>query len=176
MTPPEPQRLRDIRFLLTDVDGVLTDGRLHFDFEGRELKTFHVYDGAGLAYWHRAGFHSGFLSGRQCTPVQKRAEGLKVHEIHLGHLDKLPVFEEILERRGLRAEEVAYLGDDLLDIPVLQRAGLACTVPNGRAEVRAHCHYLCNTPGGQGALREVVELILQAKGVWDEVLRSDGRG
>jgi 3-deoxy-D-manno-octulosonate 8-phosphate phosphatase (KDO 8-P phosphatase) len=176
MNEPTNDRLNRIRFLLTDVDGVLTDGRLYFDHEGNESKVFHVFDGAALAYWHRAGFASGFLSGRECAPVHHRAASLHVEEIHLGHLDKLPVLEEIAKRRGLDMAEIAYMGDDLLDLPVLAQVGFAASVANGRPEVRERVHYVSETPGGQGALREIVELILKAKNLWDGVVASDGRG
>jgi 3-deoxy-D-manno-octulosonate 8-phosphate phosphatase (KDO 8-P phosphatase) len=176
MTEPTNERLNRIRFLLTDVDGVLTDGRLHFDHEGNESKVFHVFDGAAYAYWHRAGFGSGFLSGRDSPPVQHRATELRIEEIHLGHLDKLPVVMEIAQRRGLEMDEIAYVGDDLLDLPVLAAVGFAASVANARPEVKERVHYVTETPGGQGAVREIVELILQAKGLWDGVVASDGRG
>ena len=175
MSPPGDDRLARIRFLLTDVDGVLTDGRLHFDHQGNETKVFHVHDGAAFAYWHRAGFGSGFLSGRDCPAVVHRAAGLGIAEVHLGNLDKLPVAEEIARRRGLEMYEIAYIGDDLLDLPVLRRVGFAAAVPNGRPEVRAVAHYVTAVAGGAGAVREVVEIILKAKGLWDDVVATDGR-
>jgi 3-deoxy-D-manno-octulosonate 8-phosphate phosphatase (KDO 8-P phosphatase) len=165
-----------VRFLLTDVDGVLTDGRLYFDHLGNETKVFHVLDGAGFAYWHRSGFQSGFLSGRDCPAVVQRATSLGVGEIHLGKLDKLPALLDIQERLGLELDEIAYLGDDLLDLPVLTRVGLSVTVPNGRQEVKDRVHLVTRTKGGHGALRELVEYILKAKGIWDRVVAMDGRG
>ena len=176
MTVPTKEQLTRIRFLLTDVDGVLTDGRLYFDHAGNESKVFHVLDGAGLAYWHRAGFKSGFLSGRDCPAVLHRATSLKVDEVHLGKLDKMPVVETIAANHRLKLDEIAYIGDDLLDVPVLRRVGFAVSVPNGRPEVHESAHYVTETPGGQGALREVVEVILKAKKMWDDVVASDGRG
>ena len=169
------EQLDRIRFLLTDIDGVLTDGRLYFDHAGHETKVFHVLDGAGFAYWHRAGFLSGFLSGRDCEAVVHRAAGLGVTEIHLGNLDKVPVLEAIAEKHGLALDEFAYIGDDLLDLPVLRRVGFAVSVANGRPEVRDQAHYVTETPGGRGAVREVVELLLKAKGLWDDVVARDGR-
>lgn len=174
MTLPPDDALADIRLLLTDVDGVLTDGRIHFDGQGREVKTFHVHDGAGIVYWHRCGGISGFLSGRRSAVVQERAQQLGVEEIHLGVLDKEPVFDEILRRRGLRPEQVAYVGDDLLDLAILRRAGLAVAVPNARPEVRDSVHFVTAVAGGEGAVRDVVELLLKARGQWEDVVRRGG--
>lgn len=171
---PDQGVLRGIRILVTDVDGVLTDGCIQFDGSGHELKTFHVHDGAGLVYWHRAGGLSGFLSGRQSRVVTERAEELGVHEVHLGHLDKRPVLEDILRRRGLREAQLAYMGDDLADLPALELAGLAVTVPDARPEVVERAHYVTAAPGGRGAVREVVELLLKARGRWDEVVQRSG--
>ncbi len=161
--------------LLTDVDGVLTDGKLHFDPSGNELKVFHVHDGAGLAYWHRAGHMSGFISGRSSKVVEVRAQELRVHEVHLGHTDKAKVLQDILQRLGLLAEEVAYIGDDLLDLPVMTQVGVAISVPNGRVEVQQQAHFVTKTAGGHGALREVVELLLQAQDKWEAVVQRGGR-
>lgn len=174
VTPGKPRAdLGAIRLLLTDVDGVLTDGRVHFSAEGQELKTFHVHDGAGLVYWHRCGGLSGFVSGRGGEIVAARARDLGVHEVVLLCKDKLAAVEEILRRRALPPESVAYVGDDLVDLTVMRHVGFAVSVPNGRDEVRAAAHYVTATRGGEGALREVVELLLRARGQWDSVV---GRG
>ena len=171
---PNDDVLAGIRLLLLDVDGVLTDGRLHFDASGKEVKTFHVHDGAGLVYWHRCGGISGFLSGRRSDVVVDRGRQLGVQELHLGHHDKKPVYADILERNDLRHEQVAYVGDDLLDLPVLDQVGFAVTVPNARPEVKERVHYVTHTPGGEGAVREVVELLLKARGLWEDVVRRGG--
>jgi len=171
---PSDEILRGIRLLLTDVDGVLTDGHIHFDGSGAEFKSFHVHDGAGLVYWHRSGGISGFLSGRRSQVVADRAAELGVAELHLGQLSKLPVFEDILARRELQPDQVAYIGDDLLDLPLLQRVGFSVSVPNGRPEVRERVDYVTRVPGGCGAVRDVVELLLKARGVWDDIVRKDG--
>jgi 3-deoxy-D-manno-octulosonate 8-phosphate phosphatase (KDO 8-P phosphatase) len=174
MKAPDDAVLRGIRLLFTDVDGVLTDGRIHLTAGGEEHKVFHVHDAAGIVYWHRAGGLSGFLSGRGGSIVERHARDLGVHEVHLGKHHKWPIVEDVLARRELRAEQVAYVGDDLLDLEVLRRVGFAVSVPGGRAEVRAHAHYVTRTPGGSGALREVVELLLRARGAWDAVLAKGG--
>lgn len=172
---PDRELLAGITLLLLDVDGVLTDGRVHFDGSGEEFKAFHVHDAAGIVYWHRCGGMSGFLSGRGGKVVEMRARELGVHEVHLRKLEKAEAFAEILERRRLTAEQVAYVGDDLLDLPVLRQAGFAATVPEGRPEVRQECHYVTVAPCGSGAVREVVEILLRAKDLWSTVVEKGGR-
>jgi 3-deoxy-D-manno-octulosonate 8-phosphate phosphatase (KDO 8-P phosphatase) len=179
---PEPGRarpaaevLRGIQFLLLDVDGVLTDGRVHFDFEGREYKSFHVHDAAGIVYWHRHGGRSGLLSGRGGDIVRRRAEELGVHDVILGRVDKGAAFEELLERQQLDPSHIAYVGDDLLDLPVLRRVGFAATVPEARPEVLQAAQFVSRRSGGFGAVRDVVEELLKARGVWHQVVEKDGR-
>jgi len=161
--------------LLLDVDGVLTDGRIHFDQAGQEYKTFHVHDAAGIVYWHRNGGLSGFLSGRGGRIVERRAADLGVHEVLLSRLDKSTAFEEVLARRSLQPDEVAYIGDDLLDLAVLKQVALAATVPQGRPEVREQAHFVTNAAAGFGAARDVIELLLRARGLWAEVVNREGR-
>lgn len=174
MSPPAPEILGGIRLLLTDVDGVLTDGRIHFDHAGNEVKSFHVHDAAGIAYWHRAGGLSGFVSGRSAHIVRERARELGVHEVHLGRIEKLVAFEDILARRELTPAEVAYVGDDLLDLSVLERVGFSAAPRDARAEVRRRVHHVTAAAGGFGAVREVVEILLRARGAWDDVVRKGG--
>ncbi len=171
---PSRAVLARIRMLLLDVDGVLTDGRIHFDHEGREYKSFHVHDAAGIVWWNRAGLLSGFLSGRGGDVVERRAKELGVHEVVLGRLDKANAFAELLQRRGLTPAEVAYVGDDLLDLPVLRQTALAATVPEARPEVRAVAHFVASRPCGFGAVRDVVELLLRARGAWDALVARGG--
>jgi len=171
---PDRAALARIRLLLLDVDGVLTDGRIWFDHDGREYKSFHVHDAAGIVYWHRTGHLSGFLSGRGGEVVERRARELGVHEVHLRTVHKEAALDDILARRQLRADEVAYVGDDLLDLPVLARVGLAATVPAGRPEVHARAQFVARRPGGFGAVREVIELLLRAKSLWDGVVQKGG--
>lgn len=172
---PDREVLRGIELLLLDVDGVLTDGRLHFDNEGREYKSFHVHDAAGLVYWHRSGRRSGFLSGRGGDVVQRRAKELGVHEVVLQRVDKQQAFAEVLARQGLQPQQVAYMGDDLLDLPVLRQVGLAATVPEARAEVAAAAQFVTRRGAGFGAARDVVELLMQAQDSWSNVVAKDGR-
>jgi len=172
---PDDEALRKIEFLLLDVDGVLTDGRVHFDFEGREYKSFHVHDAAGIVYWHRSGGRSGFLSGRGGEIVQRRAEELGVHDVILGRIDKATAFDELLARQDLTPDRIAYMGDDLLDLPVLRQVGFAATVPEARREVLASAHFVTERSGGFGAARDVIEELLKARGVWQSVIDKDGR-
>ena len=172
---PDDQALRAVEFLLLDVDGVLTDGRVHFDFEGREYKSFHVHDAAGIVYWHRSGGRSGFLSGRGGEIVQRRADELGVHDVILGRVDKAAAFEELLARQSLTPAQIAYVGDDLLDLPVLRQVGFAATVPEARPEVLAQAQFVTGRSGGFGAARDVIEELLKARGVWQSVVDKDGR-
>ena len=171
---PPASVLTQIRMLLLDVDGVLTDGRIHFDHEGREYKSFHVHDAAGIVYWQRSGHLTGFLSGRGGHVVEQRAKELGIHEVILGRIDKEAAFDDLLARRGLAPEQIAYVGDDLLDLPVLRRVGFAATVPHGPAEVQAAVHYTTRTQGGFGAVREVIETLLKHKGLWDRIVERGG--
>ena len=174
---PRPERsvLAAIEFLLLDVDGVLTDGRIHFDLDGREYKSFHVHDASGIVYWHRCGGRSGFLSGRGGEVTERRARELGVHEVILHRIDKAAAFAELLARTGLDPQRTCYVGDDLLDLPVLRQVGFAATVPEARREVAAVAHFISERPCGFGAVRDVVEELLRARGAWDGVVQKDGR-
>lgn len=171
---PDDRVLAAIEFLLLDVDGVLTDGRIWFDGTGTECKSFHVHDAAGLAYWHRAGGRTGFLSGRGGPSVERRAKELGVHEVVLHRLDKGVALAEILARQGLDPQRVCYVGDDLVDLPVLRAVGFAVTVPEARAEVRSAVHHVTERSAGFGAVRDVVEMLLHARGGFEAVLRRYG--
>lgn len=165
-TRPDDGVLRQIRMLLLDVDGVLTDGRIWIDAEHREYKSFHVHDAAGLYYWRRSGGLSGFLSGRGGHAVEWRARELHVDEVILNRVDKDAAFDELLARRELDPAQVAYVGDDVLDLPVLQRVGFAATVPEARDEVLAAAHFVTARSAGCGAVRDVIEELLKARGEW----------
>ena len=166
--------LAPVRMLLMDVDGVLTDGSITFDAEGRETKTFHVHDGLAIAIWHRAGFLSGFVSGRGTKVVEMRAKELGVHEVWLGKIDKGPIVAEILLRRGLAREQVAFLGDDIVDIPAMEKVGVAFAPANAREEVKRRAHHVTKATGGSGAVREVIEMLLTAKGLWQAIVQRGG--
>ncbi len=164
---PLRDRVIRVRILLMDVDGVLTDGRLYYTERGETLKVFDVRDGLGIKMIQKEGIRTGVISGRDSEPLRNRLEELGIDEIYMGRFRKEEVLEEILTKYNLSPEEVAFIGDDLVDIPVLRRVGFPVAVRNAPEEVMKHAVYVTRTQGGRGAVREVVELILK--------LRSGGR-
>jgi 3-deoxy-D-manno-octulosonate 8-phosphate phosphatase (KDO 8-P phosphatase) len=173
-------RARRIKLFLMDVDGTLTDGGVCLisgtAAEGpgavgvSEMKVFNAKDGQGLSLAHTMGIQTGFITGRRSPAVAKRAEELKVTFVYLGQATKMQAFEECVEKAGVSEEETAYMGDDLPDIPLAQRSGLAISVADGAVELKAVCHYITQRPAGQGAAREVIELILKAQGRWEDAV------
>jgi 3-deoxy-D-manno-octulosonate 8-phosphate phosphatase (KDO 8-P phosphatase) len=163
------ERARRIELVLMDVDGTMTDGRLMVTPDGEELKTYHVRDGAGILLARMAGLEVGIISGKTSKGLERRAERLRITELHQGALDKPRVFASILEKRGLDPEAVAYIGDDLGDLAVMKSVGLAAAVADAHPEVKESCHYICSTRGGRGAVREFLEFILKAQGKWEGV-------
>ncbi len=161
-----------IRVLLSDVDGVMTDGGLHFDNQGVESKVFHVRDGSAIKLWHRAGFTSGLITGRNSHVVQVRASELGIGLVRQGVQDKLATLEQILEQQTVRREEVCYIGDDLQDLPVLRNVGLAVAVADAADELRQMADYTTSVPGGRGAIRETVEMILKNQDRWEDLIRK----
>ena len=169
------ERAKKIRLFLMDVDGTLTDGGvclLALPNNGgiAELKIFSSLDGLGLTLAHTMGIKTGFITGRKSPAVLRRAEENHVDYVHLGQAKKMDAFEECMRKAGAREDEVAYMGDDLPDMPLAARAGLAVAVANAAPELKAISHYVTNARGGQGAAREVVELILKAQGRWEEAI------
>jgi len=154
------------------VDGVLTDGRVVYDGGGRELKFFHIRDGHGIKLLQRAGLRVGILSGRRSSAVRLRAKELGIDLLLQKALDKAKVLEAILREKKIRAEQVCFVGDDLVDLPVFGRIGLAVAVADSVEDVRARAHYITHHPGGQGAVREVCEMILKAQGKWKRVTQK----
>jgi 3-deoxy-D-manno-octulosonate 8-phosphate phosphatase (KDO 8-P phosphatase) len=167
-------RARRIRMVLTDCDGVLTDGSLHYSSDGEhergEINVFHIHDGLGLQLARSAGLEVGLISGRLSLPVAERARELGLKHVYQGVESKLEVYQRICEVEGLHDEQVAYLGDDLPDLPVLRRAGLAIAVADAVGEVRARAHLITKRRGGRGAVREALELILKAQGRWEGIV------
>jgi len=157
-------RMRPIKLLFLDVDGVLTDGGIWVDEGGRESVRFDIQDGKGIVRAQRAGLIVAFVTAKQLEATRKRAETLGVKDVWLGVSDKAEVFETLRQRYGLSSEEIAAVGDDLQDLPAMERAGLAVAVANARPEVKEVAHYITRARGGQGAIRELVELILEARG------------
>ncbi|HMH52736.1 MAG TPA: HAD hydrolase family protein [Candidatus Acidoferrum sp.] len=165
-------RARKIRLLVMDVDGVLTDGRMVLSDRGEELKMFHTHDGIGLALAHRAGLRTALVTGETSPIAKARGEKLGVGKVVLGARRKGDVVDALLAEHGMSADALAYIGDDLLDLPALQRAGLAVTVADAVTDVKKLAHVVTKAAGGHGAVRECVELLLRAQGVWDAVYRA----
>jgi 3-deoxy-D-manno-octulosonate 8-phosphate phosphatase (KDO 8-P phosphatase) len=164
------QRAAGIKLLLLDVDGVLTDGSLIYLPDGTEAKAFNSKDGLGIRLLQKAGVEVGIITARTSEVVQRRAENLGITILYQGAGAKREVYERILAEQGLSSEQVAYMGDDWLDLPVMTRVGLATTVADAVVEVVETAHYVASRPGGRGAVREVCDLIIEAQGKRDELL------
>ncbi len=164
-------RARRIKLLLMDCDGVLTDGRLWLMADGDEQKSFHARDGQGISLFHRAGLKTGIISGRTSSAVERRAQELKMSYVRQYAKDKIKALDEILAEAGVTANECAYIGDDVADIPVMQRVALAVAVADAVPETKQAAHYVTKLNGGHGAVREVTDLILKAQGKWDEAMK-----
>ncbi|HEY4363952.1 MAG TPA: HAD hydrolase family protein [Bryobacteraceae bacterium] len=176
MTPDIHPRFARARLLLMDVDGVLTDGRLINipgpDGKVVETKAFDSQDGIALQWldWH--GIKTGVISGRISPATEERARQVKMTYVYQGHIEKVPILQEIHQASGIALDEIAYVGDDLTDIVVMRRVGLGIATANARPEVKRAAHYVTSAPGGAGAIREVCELLLQAHGHWADILRK----
>jgi 3-deoxy-D-manno-octulosonate 8-phosphate phosphatase (KDO 8-P phosphatase) len=174
------QHVRDraskIKLLLMDVDGVLTNGKLfHFpDAAGNmvETKGFDSQDGIALQWMQWKGLRTGVISGRESLATAERARQVKMTYVYQGHIEKIPILEKIMAEAGVRQEEVAYMGDDLTDLVVMRRVGFAIAVANARPEVKREAHYVTDATGGNGAVREAIEIILDAQGFWSEILQK----
>ena len=171
MLPGEiSDKLREIQLILLDVDGVLTDGKLGMTAAGEEIKFFSIYDGLAIRVAQNAGWKVGFLSGRSSQEVESRARELGVEIVVQGSRDKIKDLETILSENDLEISQVAYIGDDLPDLPVLTRVGFSAAPANAAEAVRERVDYVTERKGGEGAVREVVDLLLKATGKWDDVL------
>jgi 3-deoxy-D-manno-octulosonate 8-phosphate phosphatase (KDO 8-P phosphatase) len=175
VSPALLDRARKIKLFLMDVDGTLTDGgvcllSLPNDGGVAEMKIFNSQDGLGLKLAHTMGIKTGFITGRKSPAVSQRASEAHVDFVYLGQETKMGAFEECMRRAGVHEGEVAYMGDDLPDMPLARRAGLAVAVADAVPELKEISHYVTRMPGGQGSAREVVELILKAQGRWEEAI------
>ena len=158
------ERVQRIKFVLTDCDGVLTDAGVYYSSQGEEMKRFSIRDGMGVERLRKLiDVPTGIITGETSGSVVRRAEKLKIKELHLGIKDKPPVFQDILQRHNLKAEEVAYIGDDVNDLEVLRMAGFAACPADALPAVRNCVHYVCKSPGGHGAFRELAELIIDSR-------------
>lgn len=164
------KRAARIKLLLMDCDGVLTNGQIWLLESGDDQKAFNTHDGLGLTLLHQAGLKSGIISGRTSGAVERRARALGIEFLRQGSKDKTKDFEEILAITGFEEAEVAFVGDDLPDIPLMQRSEFAVAVSDATPETKSQAHYITKAPGGQGAIREVVEVILKAQGRWHDVI------
>ena len=173
ITPEVRERAAKVKILLMDVDGVLCD-KMYFlpDASGSviEFKGFDAQDGIALQWCNWKGIRTGVISGRDSPSVTERARQCKMDYVYQGHIEKIPILEEIMTDAKATAEQIAFIGDDLTDIVVMHRVGFGIAVANARAEVKSEAHYVTEARGGQGAVREVIELILEARGQWREIL------
>lgn len=158
------EKAGNIRLVIFDVDGVLTDGGLFIDTAGHEHKVFNSRDGHGMKMLRQSGVEIGIISGRSSAAVTHRMAGLGIEHVYLGQQDKLPAFYNLVDRLGLTPAQVAYVGDDVVDLPLLRRVGLAIAVRDGHELVRRHAHWVTTSGGGRGAARDVCELIMGAQG------------
>lgn len=164
------ERCQPIELILSDVDGVLTDGSLIFNNDGIETKHFHVRDGLGIRLWQKCGFRFGLLTARTSHVVQVRAAELGIDIVRQGFQEKLPAAEEVAHSLNLNLDQVCYIGDDLTDLPVIRAVGLGATVADGVAEVHKASDYVTKTAGGRGAIRELIETLLKAKQRWEDIV------
>ncbi|HHT9109972.1 MAG TPA: KdsC family phosphatase [Candidatus Brocadiaceae bacterium] len=167
--------MKNIKIVIIDVDGVLTDGAIYIDSSGCETKAFHVLDGTGISYLHRAGIKTAIISGRNSEAVNHRAKELGIEDVYQGTKNKIDAYKKILEKHALRDEEVCYIGDDLIDLPILYRVGLPIAVANASPIVKQHALYVTKTKGGSGAVREVAEKILKFQEKWDFIMERYGK-
>ena len=174
ISPALKRRAAQIKLLLMDVDGTMTDGGVLLlsqpDGSALEIKKFDAHDGQGLTLAHTAGIRTGCITGRESPALLRRAHEMKMDYIYMKIPLKIPAYEEILAKAGVKDAEVAFVGDDLPDIPILKRVGLAVAVGDAVADVKKIAHYITKAHAGRGAIREAIELILKSKGIWDELI------
>jgi 3-deoxy-D-manno-octulosonate 8-phosphate phosphatase (KDO 8-P phosphatase) len=161
------ERAKKIKCVIFDVDGVMTNGGLGIGDDGQEYKTFHSLDGLGMKLLKASGVHMAIITGRTSNVVKKRAETTGIVHFYQGVEDKLEAFNDLLQKMHLQADEVAFMGDDVVDAPAMRRCGLALSVPSGHRLLKPHAHYITDAQAGHGAVREICELIMQAQGTFD---------
>jgi 3-deoxy-D-manno-octulosonate 8-phosphate phosphatase (KDO 8-P phosphatase) len=165
------EKMKTIRLLVLDVDGVMTDGKIIMNDMGREIKNFDVKDGHGIKILMRCGIDVILLTGRRSAVVEHRAKDIGIEEVYQGIFNKLEKFEEILQNKSFNYENIAFVGDDIVDIPLLKRVGFSVAVADATEDVKKCVDYITKKAGGDGAVREVCELILQAQGKWIDVAK-----
>ncbi len=166
------EKVKKLKLLILDVDGVLTDGRLFFDDNGKEYKSFHARDGHGIKLLRQTGVEVAIISGRKSNSVALRMKSLGIEYVYQGHENKIAAFNEIIQSLSIEPEQAAHVGDDLLDLPIMTRVGLSIAVNDANFAVREYADWCTETPGGMGAVREVCDFIMQAQGTFDSVLKS----
>jgi 3-deoxy-D-manno-octulosonate 8-phosphate phosphatase (KDO 8-P phosphatase) len=164
------EKAKKLKLLILDVDGVLTDGKLFFDNQGNEYKSFHARDGHGIKLLRQTGVEVAVISGRKSNSVALRMKNLGIEYVYQGHENKQAAFDELIEKTGITPEQAAHVGDDLLDLPLMIRVGLAIAVNDANFAVKQRAHWCTTLPGGHGAVREVCDLIMQAQGHFDDVV------
>ncbi|MEC5216155.1 3-deoxy-D-manno-octulosonate 8-phosphate phosphatase (KDO 8-P phosphatase) [Actimicrobium sp. GrIS 1.19] len=163
-------RAAQVRLMIFDVDGVLTDGSLHYDADGEVLKTFNVHDGLGIKMLQQSGVMTAIISARQSSMVLRRAKDLGITHVFQGGHDKRIAFDQLLAQTGVTVAQCCFIGDDVIDLPILRQVGFAVSVPNGHDEVRQRVHYITTAAGGRGAVRELCDLVLRAQGNYEAAL------
>jgi 3-deoxy-D-manno-octulosonate 8-phosphate phosphatase (KDO 8-P phosphatase) len=164
------EKARKLKLLILDVDGVLTDGRLFFDNDGNEYKSFHAQDGHGIKMLRQTGVEVAVISGRKSQSVALRMKNLGIEHVYQGHENKVAAFNELIEKIGITPDQAAHVGDDVIDLPVMVRVGLAIAVNDANFAVKQYADWCTTLPGGQGAVREVCDFIMQAQGHFDDML------
>ena len=166
------EKAKNLKLLILDVDGVLTDGKLFFDNEGNEYKSFHARDGHGIKLLRQTGIEVAVISGRKSNSVALRMKNLGIEHVYQGYEDKRAAFNEIIAKIGITPEQAAHVGDDLLDLPIMTRVGLAIAVADANFAVKQRADWCTTLPGGHGAVREVCDLIMRAQGHFDDVVNA----
>jgi len=164
---------KKIKLLIMDVDGVLTDGSIILDNKGNEFKAFHVRDGHGIKLLIRAGVNAAIITGRQSEVVERRAKELGITEVHQNSRNKIEAYDRIKKKFSLGDDEIAYVGDDVVDLPLMRRAGLSFAVADSPDEVKSYATAVTKNKGGKCAAREIIELILKARGLWDKLIKHE---
>ncbi len=164
------EKAKKLKLLILDVDGVLTDGKLFFDDQGKEYKSFHARDGHGIKLLQRTGVEVAVISGRKSASVALRMRSLGIEYVYQGHENKIAAFEEVVKKVGCHVDQAAHVGDDLLDLPLMARVGLSIAVNDAVKEVKQFADWCTSLSGGEGAVREVCDLIMQAQGTFTKIV------
>ncbi|MEW5807404.1 MAG: HAD family hydrolase [Acidobacteriota bacterium] len=165
------ERAKKVKLLLMDVDGVMTDGKVIFSSNGAEAKEFDAKDGVGIKIAQRVGIKTGLITGRVSEAVARRGEELGMDEIHQGKKEKIKIYMEIIDRLSLKDEEVGFIGDDIIDIPIMKRVGFPAAVADAHPAILPYAIYTTSSSGGRGAIREVIDLIIKAQGKWNALMK-----